>query len=216
MVLPQEEDEGTIDQGKDQEPPLNTSTIHWQPPSEGIVLLELFGGIATGLAAVLQARIKVRRYLYVDNDNLAKRVAIRHIARLRAQFPTLLPRSATKRAFIVLPSDISLISREEITRHGPIDLVIAGWPCQGMSMAGHQNGLHDARSARFWDMIRVLRHIQTAQVRSLGYIVENVPVASSSRARTLESVHRIHSILGTHVLLDAAAVGSRAHRPRLW
>jgi hypothetical protein len=33
-------------------------------------------------------------------------------------------------------------------------------------------------------------------------------------------MHRIHNILGVpvliDVLIDAAAVGSRAHRPRLW
>jgi hypothetical protein len=29
-------------------------------------------------------------------------------------------------------------------------------------------------------------------------------------------MHRIHNILGVPVLIDAAAVGSRAHRPRLW
>jgi hypothetical protein len=29
-------------------------------------------------------------------------------------------------------------------------------------------------------------------------------------------MHRIHNILGVHVLINAAAVGSRAHRPWLW
>jgi len=83
-------------------------------------------------------------------------------------------------------------------------------------MAGHQNGLKDTRSSRFYDMIKVLRLLQTSQKRPPGYIVENVPVVSSSRARTLESMHKIHQTLGLPVLLDAAAVGSRAHRPRLW
>jgi hypothetical protein len=46
--------------------------------------------------------------------------------------------------------------------------------------------------------------------------VENVPVVSSSRSRTLESMHQIHGILGVPVLIDAAIVGSRAYRPRLW
>jgi hypothetical protein len=32
----------------------------------------------------------------------------------------------------------------------------------------------------------------------------------------LESMHRIHNILGVPVLIDAAVVGSRAHCPRLW
>jgi hypothetical protein len=83
-------------------------------------------------------------------------------------------------------------------------------------MAGKQNGLQDGRSSRFHDMIRVMRYLQTSQRQPPGYIVENVPVVSSSRSRTLESMHRIHNILGVPVLIDAAAVGSRAHRPRLW
>jgi hypothetical protein len=65
-------------------------------------------------------------------------------------------------------------------------------------------------------MIRVIRYLQTSQRRPPGYIVENVPVVSSSRSRTLESMHRIHNILGVPMLIDAATVGSRAHRPRLW
>jgi hypothetical protein len=32
----------------------------------------------------------------------------------------------------------------------------------------------------------------------------------------LESIYKIHGILGVHVLIDAAAVGSRAHRPHFW
>ena len=60
----------------------------------------------------------------------------------------LLRRFATKRAFTALPSDISLISREEITRHGPIDLVVAGWPCQGLSTACHQDNLLDSTTTR--------------------------------------------------------------------
>jgi hypothetical protein len=65
-------------------------------------------------------------------------------------------------------------------------------------------------------MIRVMCYLQTSQRRPLGYIVENVPVVSSSRLRTLESMHKIHNILSVPVLIDAAAVGSRAHRPWLW
>jgi site-specific DNA-cytosine methylase len=83
-------------------------------------------------------------------------------------------------------------------------------------MAGKQNGLQDGRSSRFHDMIRVMRYLQTSQRRPPSYIVENVPMVSSSRSRTLESMHRIHNILGVPVLIDAAAVGSQAHRPRLW
>jgi site-specific DNA-cytosine methylase len=97
-----------------------------------------------------------------------------------------------------------------------VDLVIAGWPCQRMSMASKQNGLQDGHLSRFHDMIRVMPYLQTSQKRPPGYIVENMPVVSSSQSRTLKSMHRIHNILGVPMLIDAAAVGSRAHRPRLW
>jgi hypothetical protein len=45
--------------------PLDTTPIAWEYPSEGICVLDLFGGISTGLATVLQACILVWKYVYV-------------------------------------------------------------------------------------------------------------------------------------------------------
>jgi hypothetical protein len=69
-LLPREEvgSDGQEDHG----PPLDNSTIHWKPLDDEIVLLELFGGIGTSLAAVLQAGIKVQRYVYIDIDDAAR------------------------------------------------------------------------------------------------------------------------------------------------
>jgi hypothetical protein len=39
---------------------------------EGITLLELFGGIGTGLEALVQSRMVVRKYFYVDIDPIAR------------------------------------------------------------------------------------------------------------------------------------------------
>jgi site-specific DNA-cytosine methylase len=83
-------------------------------------------------------------------------------------------------------------------------------------MARNQNGLQDGRSSRFYDMVRVICYLQTSQRRPPSYIMENVPVVNSLRSRTLESMHKIHGILGVPVLIDATVVGSRAHRPRFW
>jgi site-specific DNA-cytosine methylase len=211
-LLPREEEgsDGTEDHG----PPLDNSTIHWKPLDDGIVLLELFGGIGTSLATILQARIKVQRYVYIDTDEAARQVAKHHSRGLRIWFPELLTTTAISSSFSSLISDISLISEKDLHWLGHVDLVIAGWPCQGMSMAGNQNGLQDGRSSRFYDMVRIICYFQTSQRRPPGYIVENVPVVSSSRSRMLESMYKIHGILGVPVLIDAAAVGSRAHRPR--
>jgi hypothetical protein len=144
-LLPREEEgsDGTEDHG----PPLDNSTIHWKPPEDGIVLLELFGGIGTGLAAVLQAGIKVQRYLYVDTDEVARQVAKHHSRGLCVQFPELLTTTAILSSFSSLTGDISLISEKDLHWLRHVDLVIAGWPCQGMSMAGNQNGLQDGYSS---------------------------------------------------------------------
>lgn len=94
-----------------------------------------------GLAAVLRVGIKVRKYLYVDNDAVAKRVAATHIRKLRKRYLTLLSKEATRTTFTALPTDIFFVHDGHSRVHGLVDLVVAGWPCQGLSMAGHQNGL---------------------------------------------------------------------------
>jgi len=57
-------------------------------------------------------------------------------------------------------------------------------------------------------MVHVIRSIQTSQPHPLGYIIENMPVVSTSHIRTLESIHRIHGIFGIPILLDAATMDS--------
>jgi hypothetical protein len=133
-LLPRVEEKvnGEVDLG----PPLDSSTIHWRPPVDGIVVLELFGRIGSGLIAALQAGLKVKRYIYVDVDETARQVAKRHSRRLRAQFPELLATSAIKTSFSTLVGDIALVSAEDIHRCGHVDLVLTRWLCQGMSMVG--------------------------------------------------------------------------------
>jgi site-specific DNA-cytosine methylase len=50
-------------------------------------------------------------------------------------------------AFSSLTGDISLISEKDLHWLGYVDLVIAGWPYQGISMTENQNGLQDGRSS---------------------------------------------------------------------
>jgi len=49
--------------------------ITWTPPKKGITLLKLFGGIGTGLEALLQSGMVVRRYFCVNIHPIAKQVA---------------------------------------------------------------------------------------------------------------------------------------------
>ncbi len=89
--------------------PLDITPIAWEYPSKGICVLDLFGGISTGLATVLQASILVRKYLYVERNETAKRVSSRHLALLMRQYPELLSRSTIRGYQQALPSDITLL-----------------------------------------------------------------------------------------------------------
>jgi hypothetical protein len=196
--------------------PLDTTPIAWEYPSEGICVLDLFGGISTSLVAVLQLGIPVWKYLYVERDETARMVSSRHFALLMRQYSELLPRSTIRGYQWALPLNIALLGAQDLARVGPIDLVIIGWPCKGHTWAGRGERLRDPRSRMFWEMLRVLRHLQTHQACVPAYILENVPLLGDTRSHVMASVHEIRSWIGPTVLLDTARVGSRAHCPRLW
>ncbi len=139
--------------------PLDTTSIVWEYLSEGICMLDLFGGINTNLATVLQAGIPVWKYLFVERDETARRVSSRHLALSMWRYPKLLPRLVIQRYQRALPSNIALLGVQNLARVGPIDLVITGWPCQGHTRAGRGEGLRDPRSRMFWEMLWVLHHL---------------------------------------------------------
>ncbi len=112
-----------------------------------------------------------------------------------------------------MPLNIALLGAQDLGRVGPIDLVIVGWSCQGQTRVGRGEGLCDHRSCMFWEMLRVLRHLETHQARVPAYILENVPLLGHTRFHVMVNVHKIRSWIGLTVLLDAARVGSCAHRP---
>ncbi len=122
-------------------------------------MLDLFGGINTSLATVLQAGILDQKYLCVEKDEITKRVSLRHLALLMWQYPELLPRSAIRGYQWALPSNMALLGAQDLARVGPIDLVIARWPCQGHTQAGRGEGLRDPRFHMFWEMLRMLHHL---------------------------------------------------------
>jgi hypothetical protein len=67
--------------------PILRQLITWTPPKEGITILELFGGIGTGLEALLQSGMVVQKYFYVDIDPIARQVAASRMMEFTARFP---------------------------------------------------------------------------------------------------------------------------------
>ncbi len=54
--------------------PLLRQLITWTLP-KGITLLKFFGGISTSLENLLQSRMVVQRFFYVDIDPITRQVA---------------------------------------------------------------------------------------------------------------------------------------------
>jgi hypothetical protein len=109
--------------------PIFHQLITWTPPKEGITLVELFGGIDTGLKALLQSGMVVQKYFYVNIDPIARQVAASRMMELIAKFPQQFTTIAWKANFTFLPFDIQLIQKKHMELLGPVDLIISSWEC---------------------------------------------------------------------------------------
>jgi hypothetical protein len=161
----------------------------------------------------LEAGLTVKRYVYVDNSQVSTRVARHHLHQLMVLYPQQLYPTAIHGCFSRLPRDVTLISEADLRHLGPVDIVIAGWPCQGHSRAGAGGRLEDPRSSLFWDLIRLMQWWYFHQSSPPAYIFENVPVLGDSRDKVLAGDHYVRQHLGDPIFVDAASIGSYAHRP---
>ena len=67
---------------------------------------------------------------------MSTRVACHHFHQLMVLCPHQLHLTAIRGCFTRLPRDVTLISEVDLRKEGRVDMVIAGWPCQGHSRAG--------------------------------------------------------------------------------
>jgi len=69
----------------------------------------------------------------VEKDPQAREASMRHVMMLQQTYSHLLPTSAIQGYQHSLPNNITLLGALDLASIGPIDLVISGWPCQGLS-----------------------------------------------------------------------------------
>ena len=204
--------------------PINRSVNGMQPDPGGYVILDLFSGISTQLHACLKNGMRIKAYYTVESDAVARTVASHHIFLLHQNFPHLLPKSAIVGSQSTLPNDIKVLSSTHLRYLPPVDLVFAGWECQGHSSAGKGLGLSDRRSSLFFDLVRIINCLEDIQLQTpnLGghpfcYIFENVASQFDRRRHIRQDFQHIQHYLGKPVTLDAARHGSYAHRLRaIW
>ena len=188
---------------------------------EGIVLVELFGGLCAGLHMCLANQVKIKSYLYCDIDPAARKVAGMTVSKALGQYPDLLPFSATVHTFTALPQDVKQITTDTLLQAGALAgdqwMVVAGWECQDLSPAGKGRGLDGPRSSTFFDVVRILGALQQLQCQMPpAYLLENSPLQHNWRSKRvrMRDYPRVVAAIGKPVTFDAAQFGSRAHRVR--
>ena len=128
-----------------------SSTYHTAALQHGIVLYEPFGGLCSGLEACLRNGFVVKQYLYSDIDPVAQAVAAFRVRQLQQQYPLLLSPAAASHSFDTLAADITAVNTQQLARAAARNpgvpwLVVAGFPCQDLSLAGPSKGLAGTRS----------------------------------------------------------------------
>lgn len=89
-----------------------------------------------------------------------------------------------------------------------VDLLLAGSPCQGFSVAGRMLGHDDPRSRLFWVFVDILDHVKRCNPKAL-WLLENVRMKAEHEAR-------INDALGlTPVIINSALVSAQ-NRVRLY
>ena len=182
--------------------------------TEGLVLIELCAGIASGLEAILLQGWKVKRYYYVDIDPISRDIARHRVANLSARFPYQFPPTARVDAFS-LPQDINAVRDYHIDHYfaGQNEqiLVMAGWPCQEYSPAG--KGKPGPRAAILDKVISIIARLQALQpVIPVAYLMENVALHLNFRHEHIRDqvAAEVNAKIGQPITFDAANVGSYA------
>jgi DNA-cytosine methyltransferase len=111
-------------------------------------VLSLFDGMSCGRIALDQLGIPVEKYYASEVDKYAMQVSA-------ANYPD-----------IIQVGDVCDLDPKD---YMDVDLIQAGSPCQGFSMAGKQLAFDDPRSALFFEFIRLLKAIKPKY-----FLLENV------------------------------------------
>jgi len=97
----------------------------------------------------------------------------------------------------------------------PFDLLVGGFPCQDLSVAGDRRGLAGERSGLFWELCRIARECSPAWI-----LLENVPgLLSSNEGRDMGTVVGALGQLGygwAYRVLDAQHFGVPQRRRRVF
>lgn len=137
-------------------------------------VLSLFDGISVGLQALKNKGFVVHNYFASEIDKSAIAISSDNHPEIKRLGDVT--KVNIRGGFINFEGGSYRLGDEDCFE--PIDLVLAGSPCQGFSFAGHQLNFNDPRSALFFEFTRILEEIKNYQGYYPEFILENVKMKS--------------------------------------
>ena len=108
--------------------------------------------------------------------------------------------------------DITKIDEKDIPSH---DIILAGFPCQAFSVAGHRKGFEDTRGTLFFDVLRIVKYHKPKVV-----LLENVKgFVGHDKGNTFKVVKSSLEELGYYVhskILNTKDFGIPQNRERIY
>lgn len=154
-----------------------------------MIVLSLFDGMSCGQIALIELGVKIERYYASEIDKQA-------IAQTKLNFPNT-----------INLGDINHWQEWDID-FGTVDLILAGSPCQGFSLAGKQQGLEDYRSKLFWVFNDIRKRVLEENPNAL-FLLENVRMQP-------EYEQVINDALGLMPVVINSSLVSAQNRTRLY
>ena len=154
-----------------------------------IVVLSLFDGMSCGQIALRDMGIPIAKVYASEIDKHA-------IKQTQLNFPDTIQLGDVEKW------------REWDIEWGGVDLILAGSPCQGFSLAGKMLGHDDPRSKLYWVFLDILRHIQTHNP-NVKFLLENVRMRPDDERQINES-------LGLMPVVINSSLVSAQNRVRLY
>ncbi|CAI7834033.1 unnamed protein product, partial [Closterium sp. NIES-53] len=172
------------------------------------------GVAGAGLAAVVRNGIAVKQWIYVEQAADVRKIAEHHAWELHREFPELLRGDVIKAAMSRGVNDVKAITKAEVASWGHVDLLVAGWECQGVSWAGKGKGELDPKTKLMEELFKIMEWVQARQGR-LAYLLEHLDMEDVREPVRLVR-ERVTRQVGKGVSSDAARMGAYAHRLRMY
>lgn len=167
--------------------------------NKGINVLSLFDGASCGQIALARVGKKVNRYIASE----IKPHAIKHVGKL---YPNTEYVGDVRN--IIIENNL-IKGSQEIILDAPIDLLIGGSPCKGISRLNQkQEGLKHKESILFWEYVRILKELRKTN-SNVQFLLENTH-------GNKEATSIITEVLGVEPISINSKLVSAQNRPRYY